>query len=289
MGKVGIGDQGETGIPPIVHQYALSSIAWSKKPRAAYGIKMHELAALCRSALRPSRETWDKFIVNLEELCDSGEVTSDESVAVVASELTEPLLVRVEDSGEPDADTIREAIDRVIDRYRAQATEESQEAIRKAHSEAEAAKSAAIEESQEAIGKAHSEAEAAKSAAIEESQEAIGKAHSEAEAAKSAALEAEDKWRSVEVAATRRGQKVGSFLAWLLFWVLGVLTAGAALHSVLDLFFNLVLVGWFAAGRADRDSCGGSPGIRFSAIRSQLGQRSGVRCRTIWLDGFVTS
>ena len=193
-------DQGETGIPPIVHQYALSSIAWSKKPRAAYGIKMHELAALCRSALRPSRETWDKFIVNLKELCHSGEVTSDESVAVVASELTEPLLVRIEDSGEPDADTIREAIDRVIDRYRAQATEESQEAIREAHSEAEAAKSAA--------------------------------------------LEAEDKWRSVEVTATRRGQKVGSFLAWLLFWVLGVLTAGAALHSVLDLFFNQVLVGW---------------------------------------------
>ena len=109
----------------------------------------------------------------------------------------EPLLVRVEDSGEPDADTIREAIDRVIDRYRAQGTEESQEAIREAHSEAEAAKSAAIKES----------------------QEAIREARSEAEAAKSAALEAEDKWRSVEVTATRRGQKVGSFLAWLLFWV----------------------------------------------------------------------
>ena len=156
-------DQGEVGIPPIVHQYALSSIAWFKKPRAASGIKMHELAALCRSALRPSRKTWDKFIVNLRELCDSAEMTSDEAVAVVASELTEPLLASVEDSGEPDADTIHEAIERVIAKYRAEATEESREAIRKARSEAE---SAALE-ARGAIRKARSEADAVTSAALE--------------------------------------------------------------------------------------------------------------------------
>ena len=218
-------DQGEVGIPPIVHQYALSSIAWIKKPRAACGIKMHELAALCRSALRPSRKTWDNFIVNLRELCDSAEMTSDEAVAVVASELTEPLLANVEDSGEPDADTIQEAIGRVIDKYRAEATEESREAIREARSEAEAA---ALE---------------AEAAALE-ARGAIRKARSEADAVMSAALEAGEKWRSVEIAATRRGQMVGSFLAWLLFSVLGVLTAGATLHSILDLFFDLILVGW---------------------------------------------
>ena len=48
----------------------------------------------------------------------------------------------------------------------------------------------------------------------------------------------------MEIAATRRSQKVGSFLASLLFSILVVLTAGAALHAILDVFFDLVLVGW---------------------------------------------
>ena len=128
----------------------------------------------------------------------------------------------MEDSGEPDADTIHEAIERVVDKYRAEAAEESREAIRKARSETDVARSAALE----ATG-------------------AIRKALSEADAERSAAREASEKWRSVEIAATRRGQKVGSFLAGLLFSVLVVLTAGAALHSILDVFFDLVLlVGW---------------------------------------------
>ena len=235
-------DQGEAGIPPIVHQYALSSIAWFKKPQAAYGIKMHELAALCRSALRPSRETWDKFIVNLRELCDNEEITSDETVAVVASELTEPLLAGLGDSGEPDADTIHEAIGRVIDKYRAEAAEESREAIREARSETEAARSAA-REATEATRRARSEAEAERSAA-REATEATKRARSEADTERSAAREASKRWRSVEIAATRRSQKVGSFLASLLFSILVVLTAGAALHAILDVFFDLVLVGW---------------------------------------------
>ncbi|MDE0258493.1 MAG: hypothetical protein OXR82_08945 [Gammaproteobacteria bacterium] len=231
-------DQGEAGIPPIVHQYALSSIAWFKKPQAAYGIKMHELAALCRSALRPNRETWGKFIVNLRELCDNEEITSDETVAVVASELTEPLLARVEDSGEPDADTIHEAIERVIGKYRAEATQESREAIREARSETEAAR-----EATEVTRRALSEAEAEVSAA-REATEATKRALSEADTERSAAREASGKWRAVEIAATLRGQRVGNFVAWLLFSILAGLTGGAALHSILDVVFDLVLVGW---------------------------------------------
>ena len=225
-------DQGGTGIPPIVHQYALSSIAWCKKPRVADRIKMHELAALCRAALRPSRETWDRFIVNLKELCDSNEMTNDERVAVVASELTEPLLARVEDSGEPDADTIPEVIERVREKYRAAAATESQEKIKKARSEADAAKIAAWE-AEKATSQALKEADAQRDAAR--------RARSEADAERDAAWEAGEKWRSVENTASRRGQKLGSFLSWPIFFI----TAGAELHTILDLFsFDLRLVGW---------------------------------------------
>lgn len=229
-------DQGETGIPPIVHQYALSSIAWSKKPQAAYGIKVHELAALCRSALRPSRDTWDKFIVNLEHLCDMGEVTSDESVAVVASELIEPLLARVEDSGEPDADTFRETITRVIDKYRSQAAEESRKEVRKARREVEAEK----EKSRREVSRVRRDAEAEK----ERIQEEINKARRETQIAKAAAAKEKEKWRSVEITATLTGQRVGNLLSWSIFGVLCVLIVGAALHSIIDLLFNIVLVGW---------------------------------------------
>src|SRR5262249_8628555 len=39
-------EQGERGVPPIVHQYALTSLAWLKRPKAARGVKLHEIAAL---------------------------------------------------------------------------------------------------------------------------------------------------------------------------------------------------------------------------------------------------
>lgn len=48
-------DSGEKGFSPIVHQLTLSNIAWLKRPEAGSKLKLHELVALCASALRPSR------------------------------------------------------------------------------------------------------------------------------------------------------------------------------------------------------------------------------------------
>lgn len=138
-------EQGERGVPPIVHQYALSSIAWFKRPRAAAEVKLHELAALCSAALRPTRETWERFIDNLERLRADGAISDDEAVTVVANELTEPLLARIDDSGEPDADSIRDVIDRVRARLKAEAAKESVDAIRTAEARAEKARRTASE------------------------------------------------------------------------------------------------------------------------------------------------
>jgi len=136
-------DQGEHGAPPIVHQYALSSLAWIKKPAAARGVKLHELAAVCAAALRPTRDTWNKFTANLRKLRDDRTLTDDETVAIVASELAEPLLAQLDDDIEPDADTIAEAIERLRNAYRKEAEAAAQQLVLQARSEAALARAAA--------------------------------------------------------------------------------------------------------------------------------------------------
>jgi hypothetical protein len=142
-------EQGGKGIPPVIHQYAMSSIVWLKRPRAAAGVKLYELAALCGAALRPSSRTWRRFIDNIEKLRKDGALSDDEAVAIVASELTQPLLARLDDETEPDADTIEEAIDRILQTYRMQAEQASQDAIRAAKGEATLARSEAEEATQQ--------------------------------------------------------------------------------------------------------------------------------------------
>lgn len=146
--------EGEHGTPPIVHNAALTSIAWLKKPAATPGLKMHEVAALCVAAMRPTRRTMTKFIETLRRLRAEGTITDDETAAVVASELMEPLLARLDDEFEPDSDSIQEAIERVRDAYRREADATAQEAVTKAQADAAATRHAA----EEAVRSARAEA-----------------------------------------------------------------------------------------------------------------------------------
>jgi hypothetical protein len=108
---------GESGVSPVIHQLALSNIAWLKKPAAAGKLKFHELVALCSSALTPPRKIWDRFAKHLRDLRDSGRISSDEVIAIVASELTDQLLSRFDEDVEPDAQTISEVVERVRAQY----------------------------------------------------------------------------------------------------------------------------------------------------------------------------
>jgi hypothetical protein len=111
-------DQGQVGIPPAVHLAALTSIAWLKKPAAVVDIKVHELIALCAAALRPSASTWDRFLGYLRTARSEGTLSSDEEVAILASELTDTQLSELSDvSDDPDAATIAEVVARVKTAY----------------------------------------------------------------------------------------------------------------------------------------------------------------------------
>lgn len=111
-------DQGEPGIPPVVHLAALTSIAWLKKPAAAADLKVQELIALCGAALKPSTSTWDRFFFYLRNAKADGSLTTDEEVAILASELTDGQLSHLSDvSDDPDAATIAEVVARVRNTY----------------------------------------------------------------------------------------------------------------------------------------------------------------------------
>jgi hypothetical protein len=117
-------ESGGVGLPPIIHALALTNLAWLKKPAAAQTLRQHQLVALCEAALRPSKELWQKFLAHLRKLESDGRVTSDEAVAVLASELTDRLLSQIEDDEHVEAASLVEIVDRVKAEYQKAANEQ---------------------------------------------------------------------------------------------------------------------------------------------------------------------
>lgn len=138
-------DQGEAGMPPAVHQLALSNIVWVKRPAASRNLKIHEMAAICAATLKPSKRTWGNFIEHLQGLRRDGVVNDDETVAIIASDLTEPLLSQFDDDVDADADTIQEVIERVQRSYREEADTAAAIAIGAAQADASVARQAAAD------------------------------------------------------------------------------------------------------------------------------------------------
>lgn len=104
--------EGAPGLAPVVHQHALSGLAWLKRPELAPELKLHELAASCHSALRPSRQTWAKALEHLRKLVAEGQITSDQAVAIAASDLTGPMLAGADETGASIPDTLEQAFAR---------------------------------------------------------------------------------------------------------------------------------------------------------------------------------
>lgn len=119
---------GEAGVRPVIHQLALSNIAWLKRPASASKLKLHELVALCTAALAPSKKVWDQFSGHLRTLQESGRLSSEEMVAIVTSQLTDDLLSRFDEDVDTDADTIEEVIERVREQYKVDAQRSIQDA-----------------------------------------------------------------------------------------------------------------------------------------------------------------
>ncbi len=91
---------------------------------------------MCSSALRPHRALWEAFIRHLRTLEGRGTLTSDEAVAVVASQLTQTLLLDVEELHGPDEDADAQTLSEVVARIQAKNREEVETKISAAQAEA---------------------------------------------------------------------------------------------------------------------------------------------------------
>ena len=109
----------ESLLSPVVHHIALSNVAWLKFPASGQKLKLHELIALCSAALQPTRKTWDQFKRHLQNLQDSGVVSSDETAAILANQFTDVHLSQLEDHLTDDTDIDSDSLDEVIERVRA--------------------------------------------------------------------------------------------------------------------------------------------------------------------------
>jgi hypothetical protein len=125
-------EQDVRGIAPIIYYLELSSRAWLKKPASATRLKLQELIALCSAALRPSRVAWARFLAHLKQLEESGELSSDEVTSIVASELTDRVLVDENIDEDSDAASLSEVVERVKASYKATADTELTEARKRA-------------------------------------------------------------------------------------------------------------------------------------------------------------
>jgi hypothetical protein len=129
-------DERETGLEPVVHIRALTNLAWLKKPALNTNFKVNELIALCSAALRPSQDTWTRFLKHLDQLKNSDRLTSDEVTAILVSSMSDNLLREAEenagDSDDIDAVTLDEVVDRVKQTYATDARNEI-EAARAIH------------------------------------------------------------------------------------------------------------------------------------------------------------
>ncbi len=100
-------------VEPIVHFQSVTNSAWLIGSADASAVPMHQLVAVCQALLRPSPAVWKRFVAGLNELVSSGEVTDDESVAILANEFTRVRLGDIETEADVEANTIREIVERV--------------------------------------------------------------------------------------------------------------------------------------------------------------------------------
>ena len=100
------------GMAPIVHFRSLTNSAWLARPADASSVPMHQLIAVCQAILRPSTEVWSRFVAGLSDMVSSGDLSDDESIAVLASEFTQVRLADFESDADVEANTIREIVER---------------------------------------------------------------------------------------------------------------------------------------------------------------------------------
>lgn len=207
--------QGESGVAPAVHIRALSNQAWLKRPALVAEFKLREMVTLCAAALRPSRNTWSRFLRHLEKLQQSGAVTSDEATAIIVSALSDKLLqmAELEDAEADGLDA--HSLDAVVERVKESYAEEAARQVAEMAADRDAAVSAA-----------NAARDAAVEAARKSEEEAVTSARSEAAASG-------ERLREMQMRIEGRAQRLGRAISWTVFGLVGLVACAGAVAVAL--------------------------------------------------------
>ena len=98
---------------PMVHFRSITNAAWFIRPANASNVPMHELVAVCAAVLQPSNELWTRFVKGLDDLVQSGELSHDESISVLATGFTHIESGEIDTESDFEANNLREIVERV--------------------------------------------------------------------------------------------------------------------------------------------------------------------------------
>jgi len=200
--------QGLEGVPPIIHQIGLSNIAWLKNPGgAATRLKRSELVALCAAALRPTAKMWRRFTDELRQLRNSGQVTSDEEVAVLTSQLVDTRLAEIDSEDDVDTETVADIVERVRETFAAEAALKVTEAV-----DAKTRELSEVVEGAQVSVRQHAELSRAASEEAAESREAH---------------------RQLELRITRNANLLAMWISNACYWLIGVVVALGTLLALI--------------------------------------------------------
>lgn len=65
-------------VSPVITEFSLGNIAWLKSPLENDSLPRLELMASCYAIMEPSREFWNKFLIEAEKLKNTGKFSSDD-------------------------------------------------------------------------------------------------------------------------------------------------------------------------------------------------------------------
>ena len=170
------------------------------------------MVALCSAALRPTQETWQRFLRHLDSLEKSKKLTSNEVTAILVSAMSDRVLrdVEYDDPADLDAVTLDDVVERVKESYRAKSDAKVQEIT---------------------------EEYAAKLAELE------ARAQAESERASEAEHTASEHARKRELAVERRAQTLARRIALGTSWLVGALVIAGAVTSICGHPFHLTGAG----------------------------------------------
>lgn len=150
-------DEKENGIEPIAHIRALANLAWLKRPPIASTYKFRELISVCAVALRPTKETWRRFLRHLEKLETEKTLSESEMGAIIVSATSDKLLREAEVAEGEDIDIT--TLDEIVFKVKEEYASESSAQVAALVEEHEKEKAIIAEQRDHALAAQHSERE----------------------------------------------------------------------------------------------------------------------------------